>query len=241
VEVEFDQIQSDHVIGRVFYNQMDVGLQVIRDGVAWYDKTSAHSLTEVERGIYSGSEEAARNEMRGIWKDGSPMPPWEWRRAEAAKSKPPATLTIKRNGGRGLQSEDILVSGRAANGPASGAAYGRDGRTTARLAKPSAKPLNRPGENVDFSSYLKQGRISIVYFYADWCPACRQMTPLMDGINAHVPDMQVLFMNIGDWNTPVTQRYGITSIPHLKIYDNSGSLVAEGRDARTWLQQNMNR
>jgi len=61
----------------------------------------------------------------------------------------------------------------------------------------------------------------------------------MDEINARIPDMQVIFMNIGDWNTPVTQQYGVTSVPHLKIYDKDGNLVAEGRAARAWLQQAM--
>ena len=86
-------------------------------------------------------------------------------------------------------------------------------------------------------SYFTPERISIVYFYADWCPACRGLSPVMDAINAQIPDMQVLFMNIGDWNTPVTQKYGITSVPHLKIYDKSGNLLAEGRSARDWLLQ----
>ena len=88
-------------------------------------------------------------------------------------------------------------------------------------------------------SYFSPDRISVVYFYAEWCPACRGLSPIMDAINAQVPDMQVLFMDIGDWNTPVTQRYNITSVPHLKIYDKSGSLLAEGRSANAWLQQAM--
>jgi endonuclease YncB( thermonuclease family)/thiol-disulfide isomerase/thioredoxin len=236
VEVDFNQLQGDHVVGKVFCNQLDIGLQVIRDGAAWYDKTSGYGLTEVERGGYAEAEQAARNERRGIWQDGSPMPPWEWRRAQAARSAP--QVTVKKNSGRGLRSEDLLFSGRrpGANGPAS--SRGRKSVAT-RSAKPSAKPLNRPGQDIDFSSYLTQGRFSIVYFYADWCPACRQLTPVMDQINARIPDMQVLFMNIGAWNTPVTQRYGVTSVPHLKIYDKDGNLVAEASAARAWLQRAM--
>jgi hypothetical protein len=47
----------------------------------------------------------------------------------------------------------------------------------------------------------------------------------------------VLFMDIGTWNTPVTQRYGVAFVPYLKIFDKSGSLVAEGKAAQAWLQQ----
>jgi hypothetical protein len=57
----------------------------------------------------------------------------------------------------------------------------------------------------------------------------------MAEINARIPDMQVLFMDIGDWNTPVTQQYGINYVPYLKIYDKSGNLVADGKPAREWL------
>jgi thiol-disulfide isomerase/thioredoxin len=96
-----------------------------------------------------------------------------------------------------------------------------------------------PGQDFNFASYFTRERISIVYFYADWCPACRSLNPVMDAINAQVPDMQVMFMNIGEWDTPVTRLYGVTSVPHLKIYDKDGSLVAEGPSAKTWLQQAM--
>ena len=59
----------------------------------------------------------------------------------------------------------------------------------------------------------------------------------MEQINAGVSDMQVLFMDIGDWNTPVARQHGVSFVPYLKIYDKSGSLVAEGRNASSWLQQ----
>jgi hypothetical protein len=61
----------------------------------------------------------------------------------------------------------------------------------------------------------------------------------MAAINSHSSDMQVLFMDIGDWNTPVTQQYWITSVPFLKIYDHSGNVLAAGRDAKDWLVREM--
>ncbi|MGI9068041.1 MAG: thioredoxin domain-containing protein [Pyrinomonadaceae bacterium] len=246
VEVDFSQLETGYVVGKVFCNQLDIGLQVIRDGAAWYDKTSGYSLPEAERVVYSDAQQAARNDMRGMWRDGSPMPPWEWRRAEVWRSTQRVPVTAKNNSGkdgkRGLQSEDILLSGGTlgANGAGNSTGSSTGRRSVATLsAKPSAKPLNKPGQDANFSSYLNQGRISIVYFYADWCPACRKLSPIMDAINAQVPDMQVLFMDIGEWNTSVTQKYGVTSIPHLKIYDKSGNLMVEGGTARDWLLQEM--
>ncbi len=229
VEVDFSELTAGHVVGKVICNQVDIGLQLIRDGVAWYDRKSLDNLTEPERGGYVAAEQAARRDLRGLWQDGTQMPPWEWRRAQAAKQA--GTVTYKNGRGRSLQAEDTLF---LKSQPAPGTPGHSKGRSA--LAKPSVKPLNTPGQDYDFRPYLTQGRVSIVYFYADWCPACRKLGPDMDAINAR-PDMQVLFMNIGDWDTPITQQYSITSVPYLKVYDKSGNLIVEGRDARAWLQE----
>lgn len=234
VEVQFSQLQSEQVVARVIWNDLDIGLQLIRDGAAWFDKVGNHSLTNDERMLYSEAEGLARTEMRGLWIDGSPMPPWEWKRAQVAKFEARAT-TYKARSASSLETEDILLSKRAVvpSKPPSGSSGGRS------TPKPTAKPLNSPGQDFNFQSYFTRDRISIVYFYADWCPACRSFNPIMDAVNAQIPDMQVLFMNIGDWNTPVTRHHNVSSVPYLKIYDKDGSLVAEGRSARTWLEQAM--
>lgn len=225
VEVEVDELAAEHVVGRVIFDRMDIGLQVIRDGVAWYDTKKVNSLSEEERRAYVRAEQAARADLRGIWQNGSPMPPWEWRRAQLAKQY----KLVRTKPGQGLTREDILFKNKHSRTRGSGRAPG----------KPTARPLNRPGQDYDFTDYLKQGRISIVYFYADWCPSCRALNPRMDRINSQVATMQVLFMDIGTWNTPVTQRYAVTYVPYLKIFDKTGNLVAEGKAAHAWLQKAM--
>ena len=107
--------------------------------------------------------------------------------------------------------------------------------------KPPSSALNNPGEDFDFSSYLHQGRVSIAYFYADWCPACRELSPVLARINRDDPNTQVLFLDIGDWNTPIADRYRINSVPFLRIYDRKGFFIAEGREAIAWLQQELGR
>ena len=230
VRVELSEFKFGQVNGKVIWNDLDIGLQVIRDGAAWFDRVKGQNLTEAERAVYESAEQAARSEMRGLWQDGTPMPPWEWRRAEAEKFFP---ISKKRPSGSGLRTEDLLFNGRTVGGIAR---VGSNAAVTS--AKPTQKPFNSPGQDADFSPYLRMGRISIVYFYANWCPACRETTPKMEQINSRVPDKQVLFMDIGDWNTPVARQHGVTFVPYLKIYDKSGTLVAEGRNASSWLQQN---
>ncbi len=94
VEVHFSQLQNEQVVATVISNQLDIGLQVIRDGAAWFDKVGNHSLSDDERALYSEAERMARTEMRGLWSDGSPMPPWEWKRAQEAKLAAPAAPNV---------------------------------------------------------------------------------------------------------------------------------------------------
>lgn len=103
--------------------------------------------------------------------------------------------------------------------------------------KPPSSALNSPGEDFDFSSYLSNGRVSIAYFYADWCPACRELSPRLARINQDDPNTQVLFLDIGDWDTPIADRYRISSVPFLRIYDKNGYFIAEGKEANAWLEQ----
>jgi endonuclease YncB( thermonuclease family) len=82
------------LIGRVICEERDIALQMIRDGVAWFDRSYGHDLREAERRLYADSEQAARNEHRGIWQDSSPVPPWEWRQAKAAKPKSEVNVAV---------------------------------------------------------------------------------------------------------------------------------------------------
>ncbi|HKO95956.1 MAG TPA: thioredoxin domain-containing protein [Pyrinomonadaceae bacterium] len=232
VEIEFSQLDGGHVIGKVICNQLDMGLQVVRDGAAWYDTASAKSLSEAERNVYAAAQQLAREESRGLWQDGTPMPPWEWRRAQASKNS--FQPVYKSGTSRGLSTEDLAFARRSTSSNSNSAV-----NNAPSIPKPSAKPFNTPGQDADFRSYLNQGRVSIVYFYANWCPACRKITPLMEDLNQKVPDMQVLFMDIGDWGTPVAQQHGVSFVPYLKIYDKNGSLVADGKSARAWLAEAM--
>lgn len=74
--------RDGYLVGRVLVEDWDVGRQMIRDGVAWYDTTADRDLDQQERESYAACQDAARNEHRGLWQDESPMAPWEFRRAQ---------------------------------------------------------------------------------------------------------------------------------------------------------------
>ena len=92
VLVEYSGIAADSSLtGRVLLNNADIGAQMIRDGAAWFD-TNTNRLSGTERDVYQQSEQAARNERRGLWQEENPIAPWEFVKAKALQRNPTASL-----------------------------------------------------------------------------------------------------------------------------------------------------
>ena len=85
VAVEYTHLAEGYVHARVILDGIDIGSQMLRDGVAWYDRAGDHGLKELDRNFYAQCEQAARDEKRGLWQEPSPVAPWEYRRAQLAR------------------------------------------------------------------------------------------------------------------------------------------------------------
>jgi endonuclease YncB( thermonuclease family) len=106
VLVEYSGIAADRsLMGRVLLNGTDIGAQMIRDGVAWFDPYNQSRLSATDREVYEQSEFAARLEGRGLWQQDNPIAPWEFVKAEALKKNPVVSLDndsssrVRRNAG----------------------------------------------------------------------------------------------------------------------------------------------
>jgi endonuclease YncB( thermonuclease family) len=64
----------------VFVSLRDVGLEQIRQGMAWHYKEYQHEQTTQDRLVYRDEEEKAKVRRVGLWKDAKLVPPWEYRR-----------------------------------------------------------------------------------------------------------------------------------------------------------------
>ena len=80
VTVEYTHMADNYLEARVFFNNIDIGSQMLRDGVAWYDHASDYELNQGDQVLYAQCEAAARAEKRGLWQDASALAPWEYRR-----------------------------------------------------------------------------------------------------------------------------------------------------------------
>lgn len=59
----------------------DVGLAQIQAGLAWHFKRYELEQPSDERAAYAAAEAIAKASRRGLWRDESPVPPWEFRAA----------------------------------------------------------------------------------------------------------------------------------------------------------------
>src|ERR1043166_3968163 len=93
VLVEYSGIAADgSLVGRVTLNNVDIGAQMIRDGVAWFDASNQDRLSASDREVYQQSELAARNEKRGWWQGENPIAPWEFVKAKAQRRQTAASV-----------------------------------------------------------------------------------------------------------------------------------------------------
>lgn len=63
-------------VGRVFLGDIDVGLEQVKAGLAWW---YVHYAANDE--ALCDAEAEARQAKRGLWADKEPTPPWAWRRS----------------------------------------------------------------------------------------------------------------------------------------------------------------
>jgi endonuclease YncB( thermonuclease family) len=96
VSVEYSGLaENNYIVGKVVCRDMDITAQMLRDGVGWFDKSVKTQLDSGDAELYGASEAAARQERRGLWKDDSPISPWDFKRAQEARAKGVSTATAQ--------------------------------------------------------------------------------------------------------------------------------------------------
>jgi endonuclease YncB( thermonuclease family) len=72
----------------VWIRDVDVGLAQVRAGLAWHYKQYASEQPTKRREEYDSAEQTARRERLGLWLQGEPTPPWEWRHRPSPAARP---------------------------------------------------------------------------------------------------------------------------------------------------------
>ena len=67
-------------ICKVAVNGVDIGLEQVKDGMAWWYRKYAKEQPAEDQPIYENAELMSQLGRHGLWGDTNPMPPWDFRR-----------------------------------------------------------------------------------------------------------------------------------------------------------------
>jgi len=82
--------------------------------------------------------------------------------------------------------------------------------------------LPAPGETI--AGIVQSNRAVLVDYYADWCPPCKSLKPVLDKLAGDYAG-RVLFVGVNvDKHAAEAQAAGIVGIPDVRIYENGRQL-----------------
>lgn len=70
------------IIGKVLLDDVDVNLEQIKAGMAWFYRQYQKQQPIQDQADYAAAEQEAKANKLGLWFDADPVPPWEFRRAK---------------------------------------------------------------------------------------------------------------------------------------------------------------
>jgi len=101
-----------------------------------------------------------------------------------------------------------------------------------------------PGQEFDITSLVMKGKVTIIDFYSDYCPPCRQLAPMLKNLHENDNKYHVVSLDVNrpkkrgiDWQSPLARQYGLQGLPYFMVYDEEGKLLAKDDEAYDMVAQ----
>jgi thioredoxin 1 len=85
-------------------------------------------------------------------------------------------------------------------------------------------------ENFD-EQVLRGDKPVLVDFWAEWCPPCKMIVPILEQIEAEYGDRLTIAKLNGDDHPEIASRYGVMGFPTLNLF-RDGEVVQQIRGAK---------
>lgn len=82
-QIEVDWHKEDKYgrkVGRLLIDGVDINLQQVKRGLAWYYKKYKNELPQSDRIAYLQAQQDAEAAKLGLWQEPNPIPPWDFRK-----------------------------------------------------------------------------------------------------------------------------------------------------------------
>ncbi len=140
----------------------------------------------------------------------------------------------------GLLFAVLVLAACSGSGDANGDTSSHSTVAAAQAAGTDGHPAEiSQGEEIELKDFAVAGEYTVFDFMSEYCPPCKQIAPWMNRLHAERDGVTVVKVDINrpgvrgiDWKSPVASQFGLSSIPHFKVLDAEGNLVAEGD--RAW-------
>lgn len=100
--------------------------------------------------------------------------------------------------------------------------------------------------SVNLEKTIVKGKTNIIDFYSEYCPPCKRIAPFLKKLDDRRGDIVVIKININrtgvtgiDWQSPVAKQFKLQSIPYFVIISPWGKLMCEGREAYSYVVQQL--
>lgn len=73
---------------------------------------------------------------------------------------------------------------------------------------------------------LREEKVVVVDFFAQWCGPCKMLSPILEEVQGEMQNVKIVKLDI-DENPETAAKYGVTNIPTIKIFKSGKEVTTK--------------